>query len=86
LRGGNASLGGMVANNAAGTRTVRYGASSDHLLALELVLANDDIIRTCSRSVKEPAGSSLTHLFTASEGKLGLIREVTPKQHPSREH
>jgi len=71
----------MVANNAAGTRTVRYRASSDNVLALELV-PKGDIIRTCSRSVKQPAGYALTYLFTGSEGRLGLITEVTPKQHP----
>lgn len=84
--GANASIGGMIANNAAGIRTVRYGATKDNVLALQVVLANGEIIRTGSRSVKQSAGYDLTHLITGSEGTLGLITEATLKLSPLPEY
>ena len=84
--GANASIGGMIANNAAGTRTPGYGATRDNVMRLEIVLANGDIIRTGTRSVKTSSGYDLTHLLIGSEGTLGIVTEATLKLRPIPEH
>lgn len=84
--GANASIGGMLANNAAGIRTVKYGATKDNTLALKVVLADGRIIHTGSRSVKQSSGYDLTHLFVGSEGTLGVITEATLKLAPIPTH
>jgi D-lactate dehydrogenase (cytochrome) len=84
--GANASIGGMLANNAAGLRTVKYGATKDNVLRMQVVLADGRIIGAGSRSVKQSSGYDLAHLFIGSEGTLGLITEVTLKLAPIPEH
>ncbi len=84
--GANASIGGMIANNAAGIRTVKYGATKDNVLAMEVALADGKIVRTGSRSVKQSSGYDLTRLFVGSEGTLGIVTEATLKLAPLPEH
>src|SRR5690606_21364102 len=80
--GANATVGGMLANNAAGIRTVKYGASKDNVLRMQVALADGRLITVGSRSVKQSSGYDLLHLFVGSEGTLGIITEATLKLVP----
>ena len=75
--GARATLGGMIANNASGTRTVYYGSTKDYVLRLSVVLANGEIIEIGNQASKTSSGYDLIRLFVGSEGTLGIVVGAT---------
>jgi D-lactate dehydrogenase (cytochrome) len=75
--GARATLGGMIANNASGTRTVYYGSTKDYVLRLSVVLASGEVIQLGNQASKTSSGYDLIRLFVGSEGTLGIIVGAT---------
>jgi len=72
-----ATIGGMVANNSSGMHAVKYGATKDYVLQLELVLPTGEIVRLGRPVLKSSSGYDLCRLITGSEGTLGVVTEIT---------
>lgn len=75
------TIGGNVAENAGGPHTLAYGVTSNHILALEIVLADATILRVGSPAA-DPPGYDLVGLWVGSEGTLGLVVEICVRLTP----
>ena len=69
----SATVGGMVATNAGGTRVVRYGDTRAQLLGVEAVLGDGSLVSHLGGLVKDNTGYHLPSLLCGSEGTLGIV-------------
>ncbi len=79
---GTAQIGGVLATNAGGNNTVRYGNARDLVLGLEVVLADGQIWNGLRRLRKDNTGYCLRQLFVGAEGTLGIITAALLKLAP----
>ncbi len=70
-----ATMGGLVSTRSSGTFSGKYGNIEDLVVALDIVLASGDIVRT-PRTVRSATGPDLKQIFIGAEGALGVITKV----------
>jgi glycolate oxidase subunit GlcD len=75
------TIGGNVAENAGGPHCLKYGVTSNHVLALTVVLPSGEVVELGSK-VGERDGYDLRGAFVGSEGCFGLALDVTVKLTP----
>ena len=75
------TIGGMIAANASGMRAIKYGATRDYVLGMEIVFP-DGRVRFGSKTLKNSAGYQVERLIVGSEGTLGIITEATLRISP----
>ncbi len=69
------TIGGNVAENSGGPHCLAYGVTTNHVLALEVVLPNGDLIWTGGPGLDAP-GYDLTGVLVGSEGTLGIVTKA----------
>ncbi|HME23521.1 MAG TPA: FAD-binding oxidoreductase [Acetobacteraceae bacterium] len=79
---GSAQIGGVLATNAGGNNTVRYGNARDLVLGLEVVLPDGAVWNGLRRLRKDNTGYCLRQLFVGCEGTLGIITAAVLKLVP----
>lgn len=79
---GSCTLGGVISTNAGGNQVVRYGMARDHVLGLEVVLADGTVLSSLNKLLKNNAGLDLKQLFIGAEGTLGVITRAVLRLQP----
>jgi glycolate oxidase len=69
------TLGGNVANNSGGPHCLAYGVTSQHVLALDVVLPDGELVRLGGLDA-EPSGYDLRGAFVGGEGTLGIATRI----------
>ncbi|MCH2569916.1 MAG: FAD-binding protein [Planctomycetes bacterium] len=72
---GSCTIGGNIATNSGGPHTLKYGVTVNHVLGMELVLPNGEIIQTGGISEDNP-GYDITGVLVGSEGTFGICTQA----------
>ena len=80
---GTADIGGVLATNAGGNNTLRFGNARERVLGLEVVLADGSLWNGLRKLRKDNTGYALRQLFVGSEGTLGVITAAVLRLEPA---
>jgi glycolate oxidase len=69
------TIGGNIANNSGGPHTLKYGVTTNHVLGLEVVLPDGELMWIGGKT-RDPQGYDLTGLFVGSEGTFGIATKI----------
>lgn len=72
---GACTIGGNVATNSGGPHTLKYGVTVNHVLGLEAVLCDGQVVQL-GGPVEDPPGLDLVGALVGSEGTLGIVTKV----------
>jgi len=70
------SIGGNIAENSGGAHCLKYGFTVHHVLGIEMVLPNGDLVHVGGAAVDTP-GFDLVGVVVGSEGTLGVVTRAT---------
>ncbi len=70
------SIGGNIAENSGGAHCLKYGFTVHHVLGIEVVLPNGDLVTIGGATLDTP-GLDLLGVFIGSEGTLGVVTKAT---------
>jgi glycolate oxidase len=69
------TIGGNIANNSGGPHTLKYGVTTNHVLGLEVVMPDGEIVWLGGRT-RESQGYDLVGVFVGSEGTFGIATKI----------
>ena len=69
------TLGGNVANNSGGPHTLKYGVTTNHVLGVEVVLPDGEVVWLGGK-IRDPQGYDLVGVFVGSEGTFGIATKI----------
>lgn len=70
------TIGGNVAENAGGPHCLKYGATTNHILGLEVVLPTGEVVNLGGAGA-DTIGYDLLGAFVGSEGTFGITTKIT---------
>lgn len=76
------TIGGNVANNSGGPHCLAYGVTSQHVLAIDVVMPDGELV-TLGGLDAEPPGYDLRGAFVGSEGTLGIATRIAVRITPT---